>query len=78
MSRLLTATGGALTGALDEAGRWLMSHDIVNADLSALLALGLGDALSDATTTDWSRRHLALDYARTTRRQQAAALKDAS
>ena len=40
MSRLLTATGGALTGALDEAGRWLMSHDIVNADLSALLALG--------------------------------------
>ena len=78
MSRLLTATGGALTGALDEAGRWLMSHDIVNADLSALLALGLGDALSDATTTDWSRRHLALDYARTTRRQQAAAFKDAS
>ena len=78
MSRLLTATGGALIGAIDEAGRWLMSHDVAKADLSALLALGLGDALSDAPTTAWSRRHLALDYVRTTRRQQAAAFRDAS
>ena len=76
MSRLLTATGAALTGAIDEAGRWLISHDIENANLSALLTLGLGDALSEATTTDWSRRRLALDYVRTARHREAATHKD--
>ncbi len=78
VSRLLTATGGALTGAIDEVGRWLMSHDVDNADLSALLALGLADALCDVTTTDWSRRRIAVEYARRTRRKKAATLKEAS
>ena len=77
MSRLLTATGATLTSAIDEAGRWLISHDIENADLSTLLTLGLGDALSEATTTDWSRRRLALDYVRAAPRRETAAHKDA-
>ena len=78
MSRLLTATGQTLTGAIDEAGRWLISRTIGNADFADLLALGLADALSDSAASDWARRRIALDYARATRRQEVPTIQQAS
>ena len=78
MSRLLTATGQALTGAIDEAGRWLIARDVDKADMADLLALGLADALSDAAALDWARRRIALDYARMSRRQGEPKLREAS
>ena len=78
MSRLLTATGAALTGAIDEAGRWLISHDIERANLADLLALGLADALSDVTTENWAKRRIALEYTRAIRREKASEHQDAN
>ena len=78
MSRLLTATGAALTGAIDEAGRWLISHDVERANLADLLALGLADALSDVATEDWARRRIALEYTRAIRREKASEHQDAN
>ncbi len=77
MSRLLTATGNTLVGAIDEAARWIIAHDVENADLADLLALGLADALSDAAASGWARRRVALEYARAARRRAAEDIKKA-
>ncbi len=77
MSRLLTATGQALTGAIDESGRWFIARDVEKADIADLLALGLADAVSDAAASDWARRRIALDYARMLRRQGNSTLREA-
>jgi hypothetical protein len=71
--RLLSATGSTLVGLIDEVARWLISHDVANADLSLLATLGLADALADTATREWTRRHIALDYVRAVRRDEAKA-----
>ena len=73
VSRLLVAAGSTLVGLIDEVARWLISHDVANADLSLLAGLGLADALADTATREWARRHIALDYVRTMRRDEAKA-----
>jgi hypothetical protein len=73
VSRLLVATGSTLVGLIDEVARWLISHDMANADLSLLAALGLADALADTATREWTRRQIALDYVRAVRRDEARA-----
>jgi len=73
VSRLLSATGSTLVGLIDEVARWLISHDVANADLSLLATLGLADALADTATREWTRRHIALDYVRAVRRDEAKA-----
>ena len=73
VSRLLVATGATLVGLIDEVARWLISHDVARADLSLLAALGLADALADTARREWSRRHIALDYVRAVRREEAKA-----
>jgi hypothetical protein len=67
MNRLLTASGTSLPGLIDEALHWLVSHRITAADLSALVTLGVADALGDADARDWSRKTIALDFVRATK-----------
>jgi hypothetical protein len=64
MNRLLTASGASLPGLIDEALRWLVSHQVEAADLSVLVTLGIADALSDAEARDWARKRIALDFVR--------------
>jgi hypothetical protein len=64
MDRLLTASGASLPGLIDEALRWLVSHQVKAADLSVLVTLGVADALSDAEARDWARKKIALDFVR--------------
>jgi hypothetical protein len=73
VSRLLVATGSTLVGLIDEVVRWLISHDVANVDLSLLASLGLADALANTATREWARRHIALDYVRAVRREDAKA-----
>jgi hypothetical protein len=69
---------------IDEALRWLVSHEIQAADLSILLTLGLSDALNDAEARDWARKKMALDYVRGAKAKERngksskAALQEAS
>jgi hypothetical protein len=72
MSRLLEASGPSLNGLLDEAIRWLISHDVGSADFSVPLTLGLSDALAVHEVRDWARRELALDYVRAGKRANSA------
>ncbi len=64
MNRLLTASGMSLSGLIDEALRWLVSHRVEGADLSMLATLGIADALRDGEARDWARKQMALDYVR--------------
>jgi hypothetical protein len=64
MDRLLTASGPSLPGLIDEALRWLVSHQVEAADLSVLATLGIADALGDDEARDWARKQVALDYVR--------------
>ena len=64
MSRLLEATGPSLAGLLNEAIRWLISHNTNSVDHTALVTLGLADAVGDRGARDWARREIALDYVR--------------
>jgi hypothetical protein len=75
MDRLLTASGSSLPGLIDEALRWLVSHRVEAADLSALATLGIADALADGETRDWARKQLALDYVRAADREQRRVAK---
>ena len=72
MDRLLTASGSSLPGLIDEALRWLISHRVEAADLSALMTLGVADALRDGEARDWARKKLALDYVRSADAQERA------
>jgi hypothetical protein len=63
-SRLLDGSGESLPGLINEAVRWLISHDVKHADLSTSLTLGLADALGDRDARTWARRTVALDFAR--------------
>jgi hypothetical protein len=85
MDRLLTASGPSLPGLIDEALRWLVSHQVEAADLSVLATLGIADALGDDEARDWARKQVALDYVRSAangdrgkRRSQAPQLQEAS
>jgi hypothetical protein len=77
MDRLLTASGSSLPGLIDEALRWLVSHRVEAADLSALATLGIADALADGETRDWARKQLALDYVHAADREQRRTAKAA-
>jgi hypothetical protein len=70
MERLLTASGSSLPGLVDEALRWLVSHRVEAADLSALVTLGIADALGDGEARDWARKQMALDYVRSADAQE--------
>jgi hypothetical protein len=70
MDRLLTASGTSLPGLIDEAFRWLVSHGVKAADLSALATLGIADALGDGEARDWARKQMALDYVRSADAQE--------
>jgi hypothetical protein len=70
MDRLLTASGSSLPGLVDEALRWLVSHRVEAADLSALVTLGVADALGDGEARDWARKQVALDYVRSAEREK--------
>jgi hypothetical protein len=52
MHRLLTASGTALPGLMDETLRWLVSHQVEATDLSALATFGIADALQDGEARD--------------------------
>jgi hypothetical protein len=67
IERLLTASGASLPGLIDEALQWLISHGVEAVDLSALVTLGLADALNDAEARDWARKKIALDFVRSAR-----------
>jgi hypothetical protein len=64
VSRLLEASGTSLPGLLNEAVRWLVSHDVRYADFSTALTFGLADALGEREARSWARRTIALDYCR--------------
>jgi hypothetical protein len=64
MDRLLTASGTSLSGLIDEALRWLVSHRVEGTDLSVLATLGVADALQDGEARDWARKQMALDFVR--------------
>lgn len=64
MDRLLAASGASLPGLIDEALRWLVSHQVDATDLSVLVTLGVADVLGDAETRDWARKKIALDFVR--------------
>src|SRR5262249_51072489 len=72
MDRLLTASGTSLSGLIDEALRWLVSHRVEATDLSLLATLGVADALRDCEARDWARKQMALDYVRAADAQERA------
>jgi len=73
VSSLLAAHGDSLIGLIGEAVRWLVSHDVARCTLTDLVVLGIADAGGDSAAREEAVARIALDYARSVRRQRAAA-----
>jgi hypothetical protein len=73
VSTLLAATGDALQNLIDEAVRWIVSHDVRSANLTDLIVMGLADALGDRLTLKDAATRLALAYARALPSHRASA-----
>jgi hypothetical protein len=72
LDRILTASGSSLPGLIDEALRWLVSHNVEGVDLSTLVTLGIADTLGDTEARDWARKQIALDYVRFADKEERA------
>jgi hypothetical protein len=73
MSALLTAQGETLVGLMAEVIRWVVAHDVLRANLTDLVTLGLTDALGDAPAHQKIVQQLALTFTRAQRRAKRAA-----
>jgi hypothetical protein len=73
ISALLRAHGQMQVDLIEEAIRWLVSHDIKRCSLTALVVLCLADICGDLPLRDQTCATIALSYAREQRRKQAAA-----
>jgi hypothetical protein len=73
LSSLLTARGETLIGLIAEVVRWLVSHEVERCTLTDIVVLGIADARSESSARDEAISRIALNYARSKRREQNAA-----
>lgn len=64
MAALLAARGGAASGLVAEALRWMIAKRIERVELTPLVTMAVADAFGDREAADWARLCMARDYVR--------------